>query len=118
MYCYNCMSKIADGSVKCPFCGMAASVQNAEHQLVCGTVLNGKYLVGQAIGEGGFGITYIGLDLNLELKIAIKEFYPNGYANRSSTVKNYVTFINNAQGRYFNDSKKQFLPALKFRENE
>ena len=113
MYCYNCMSKIADGSVKCPFCGMAASVQNAEHQLVCGTVLNGKYLVGQAIGEGGFGITYIGLDLNLELKIAIKEFYPNGYANRSSTVKNYVTFINNAQGRYFNDSKKQFLREAK-----
>ena len=70
VYCYNCMSKIADGSVKCPFCGMAASVQNAEHQLVCDTVLNGKYLVGNSIGEGGFGITYVGLDLNLNLKIA------------------------------------------------
>ena len=96
----------------CPHCGKSASEPNAPHQLACGTILNGKYLVGRAIGEGGFGITYVGLDLNLELKIAIKEFFPNGFATRSSSVSNTVT-INNSQGGYFNDSKNLFLREAK-----
>lgn len=113
MYCLNCMSRISKGSVVCPFCGKSVSEHNAPHQLESGTILNGKYLVGRAIGEGGFGITYIGLDLNLELKIAVKEFFPNGFANRSSTAANCVTIINSAQGGYFNDSKKMFLREAK-----
>ncbi len=113
MYCNNCMSQIPNVCVYCPICGAAVSEQNLEHQLPCGTRLNGKYLVGRVIGEGGFGITYIGLDCDLERKVAIKEYYPNGYANRSTTVRNDVTFINNSQGNYFSDSKQQFLREAK-----
>ena len=65
--------------------------------------------MGDAIGEGGFGITYVGFDLNLELKIAIKEFYPNGYANRNNTLGNNVTLNYQHEGEYFKNGKEQFL---------
>lgn len=90
MYCYHCMRKIADGSARCVHCGKPTFSSNYPHHLKPGTVLNNKFLVGAAIGEGGFGITYIGLDLILERKIAIKEFYPSGYANRNNTYSNEV----------------------------
>ncbi len=48
-----------------------------------GTILQNKYLLGKALGQGGFGITYIAFDLKLELKLAIKEFFPQGLAHRS-----------------------------------
>ena len=41
-----------------------------------GTVLQNKFIVGKAIGSGGFGNTYIGCNETLLCKVAIKEFYP------------------------------------------
>lgn len=72
MYCYHCMRKTADGSARCVHCGKPTFSSNYPHHLKPGTVLNNKFLVGDSIGEGGFGITYIGLDLILERKIAIR----------------------------------------------
>lgn len=109
MYCYHCMTKLEEGAQHCPHCGQRTEVQVVPHHLRQGTILNNKYLVGDAIGEGGFGITYVGFDLNLELKIAIKEFYPNGYANRNNTLDNNVTLNYQQKGEYFKNGKEQFL---------
>lgn len=69
----------------CPHCDyQLKQIKSASHQMQPFTILAGKYLVGKVIGEGGFGISYIGLDLNLELVVAIKEFYPNGFVTRES----------------------------------
>lgn len=51
--------------------------------LALGTILNGQYKIEKVLGQGGFGITYLGIDLNLELKVAIKEYYPEGLVTRS-----------------------------------
>ena len=83
MYCYHCMNNKGSESV-CPYCHKTHDAPVAAHQLRPGTVLNRKYLVGYVIGEGGFGITYIGRDTTLDVRVAIKEFYPAGYTNRNS----------------------------------
>ena len=75
--CMKCMHPLAAGETVCPECGRAYGSANAESfALKPGTILEGKYLVGEMLGQGGFGITYIGFDLLLEQKVAIKEYYP------------------------------------------
>jgi serine/threonine protein kinase len=32
-----------------------------------------QYVIGERLGQGGFGITYRGFDLKLRMKVAIKE---------------------------------------------
>ena len=65
------MNPVSDGE-SCKSCGLTAgSYTPNENHLPPGTVLNGRYLIGRVLGEGGFGITYIGCDLRLELKVAI-----------------------------------------------
>ena len=34
------------------------------------------YVIKNVLGRGGFGITYLAIDTNLDRKVAIKEFYP------------------------------------------
>ena len=91
--CIHCMSETEGVKGEpCPKCGhILGQAREVTHQLKPYTILQGKYLVGDVLGEGGFGITYIGLDLNLEMKVAIKEFYPNGYATRESASTSHLT---------------------------
>lgn len=51
--------------------------------LKVGTLLeNGKYRIEKMIGQGGFGMTYLGEQVNLGRKVAIKEFFMKEYCNR------------------------------------
>lgn len=109
-YCVHCMSPIEETDKECPFCGKPIQAEIPEHHLHPGTVLNEKILVGAALGEGGFGITYIGRDLNLDIKVAIKEYYPNGYVNRSNTTSANVTVGLSAEKQnFFNKGRERFL---------
>lgn len=49
-----------------------------------GAILNGKYMIGKVLGKGGFGITYVGYNLNEKRRIAIKEFFPSGIVYRNT----------------------------------
>ena len=71
------MHALAAGETFCSECGRPyGSVETEPFALKPGTILDGKYLVGEMLRQGGFGITYIGFDLLLEQKVAIKEYYP------------------------------------------
>lgn len=81
--CENCFEETEDSA--CPRCGYAPGESAVDHSmLVPGSVLLGKYIVGQVIGKGGFGVTYLAYDTVRDKKVAIKEYFPYGIARRSA----------------------------------
>jgi len=79
--CMGCMAPATADHV-CPLCGWnrhatAASVLH----LPPGTRLQ-NYVLGRVLGQGGFGITYLGWDLQLQRKVAVKEYFPQAIASR------------------------------------
>ena len=120
--CTNCMRERRNPDGVCEFCGFdVRTFELPRHHMRPFTILAGKYLIGNAIGEGGFGITYLGMDLNLEVRVAIKEYYPQGFAVRDSrtndsTVWSYSestqTFFEEGREKFINEAKT----IAKFRE--
>ena len=85
-YCPHCMNE-ASGSV-CKRCGKPLSWEPGLDQLPAGTMLDGsglhRYLTGAAIGQGGFGITYIAVEPESGRRVAVKECYPIQCAMRGA----------------------------------
>lgn len=52
-----------------------------QHSLKTGVILR-NYEIIRVLGEGGFGITYLAKDIELGLKIVIKEYFPNEFSIR------------------------------------
>lgn len=74
--CPNCFDAEYD-SGECLKCGFREIYnQRSPRALPGGTILNGRYIVGKVLGEGGFGITYKACDLNGGGICAMKEYAP------------------------------------------
>jgi serine/threonine protein kinase len=62
------------------------------------TILADKYRIERAIGEGGFGQVYLGHDLTMERKVAIKELLrPSGEASADEWQSYQLRFRREAQ---------------------
>ena len=82
--CYNCFSQRENPEGPCPYCGfdLGENAKKFPVALRAGTVLNDRYIVGRVLGQGGFGITYLAYDTQLQTKVAVKEYMPNDIATR------------------------------------
>lgn len=71
------------GASICPYCGQGEDAhQHHPLYLKPHTLLQNQYVTGRVLGQGGFGITYLGLDLRLRKSVAIKEYLPSTLATR------------------------------------
>ena len=71
--CYNCFQEKPDAAGPCPHCGFDLEENEKKFPVAlrAGTVLNGRYIVGRVLGQGGFGITFLAMDTQLNSKVAI-----------------------------------------------
>ncbi len=107
--CFGCMEYMESESESCQ-CGFKeAEYESEPHHLKPGTMLKERYQVGKVMGEGGFGITYVGRDMVLDLKVAIKEFYMSGYVNRNNTYSTLVRASVGSHTELFERNREKFL---------
>lgn len=109
--CESCFAEIT--AEPCGCCGFSKSGYiNDPSVLPCGSILMGRYIIGKTLGKGGFGITYLAYDIRTDKTVAVKEFYPNGIANRTtgnptvtvSTAEDANVFQKGAE-KFYNEAK-------------
>lgn len=66
------------------------------------------YRIEKVLGQGGFGITYLAVDLNLDRYVAIKEFFPKDYCDRDDATS-HVTLGTQGSKEFVNRLKVKFL---------
>lgn len=69
---------------------------------------HGKYKIVKILGQGGFGITYLAIDLGLDKLRAIKEFFPKDYCDRNETTSQ-VTLGTSNTAEFVDKLKKKFI---------
>lgn len=110
--CPSCFSEKTSDET-CPYCGWRDGTQpNSPFYLPVQTILRGKYLLGRVLGQGGFGVTYLGWDLDLGIKLAIKEYLPREFAGRSTGDMTITPYSGEARN-YFAKGLEKFLDEAK-----
>lgn len=112
--CYNCFGELKADEKVCPRCGCSADLKNEEkypNALTCGTILNGRYIVGRVLGQGGFGITYVAWDYQSKNSVAIKEYFPDTMAIRTDHIS--VFPYNADREESYTYGKEKFLQEAK-----
>jgi len=87
--CPSCLTENPDGTVICMTCGtpLALTENLSTYHLPSDTLLRQRrYRIENTLGEGGFGITYKGMDLTTSANVAIKELWPEKAIRQGMTV--------------------------------
>ena len=104
--CPFCM-QMTEGDT-CSHCGKNVNYAGSPAHLPAGYVVSGKhpYVLGAALGQGGFGITYLALDMVTNQRVAIKEYYPT-YCSARTSHSNVTAYSN--QEDVYAKGKERFL---------
>ena len=97
-------------------------MEKNSYSLQRNTGLIGRYVIQEVLGQGGFGITYLGIDKLYGNKVAIKEYYPQKIAMRKAQYKDVVTVTSIEEKNNYDKGKKRFLDEAqvmaRFNKNE
>ena len=74
--CPYCMEELPEAAVRCPRCGKGFVGRNPAGSLPVGTVLAGRYTVGELLALDGEGILYRGVENLGGFRVTIKEYMP------------------------------------------
>ena len=74
--CPYCLQLLPDGAQSCPHCGKSFAGRNPGGTLPVGTVLAGRYTVGEMLSIDGEGILYRGAENLGRFRVTIKEYLP------------------------------------------
>ena len=111
--CYSCFAEKSTSGA-CPHCGYDPASDEGKYPIAlrAGSILNGRYIVGRVLGQGGFGITYLAQDYQTKGLVAIKEYLPTEFAGR--TTGTYAVQVYSGDRREnFEYGKEQFLAEAK-----
>ena len=110
--CYNCFCEKPIPDRPCVYCGFNNEPSRVRRNcLTPGTVLNNRYVVGVALGVGGFGITYKCYDNNVGGICAIKEYFPSSYAERQQGQT--AVYVSDENKERYNHVLKRFVEESK-----
>ena len=106
--CYHCFREKGAETV-CPFCGYDPTGSAKKHPMALRpeSILNGRYILGRVLGQGGFGITYIAQDYQTKERVAVKEYFPTEFAGRTNGT--HVQIYSEEREAGFAYGKAQFL---------
>ena len=76
------------------------------------TLQDGNYRILKVLGQGGFGITYLAIQVRLDRKVAIKEFFMKNFCERNETTRQ-VTLGTAGSREIVNSCRKKFLKEAK-----
>mgnify|MGYP000030072379 CR=1 FL=1 len=82
--CFSCMQLVDTKDAVCPHCGYDNHDRQNGPGYLPEVLLYHQYQIGKMLGRGGFGVTYMGYDLNLMRRVAIKEYFPRDLSSRDS----------------------------------
>lgn len=107
--CKNCFQEYNEDFGLCPLCGYVdGEPPEKPFCLSPGTIIAGRYIIGQELNSGGFGIVYKAWDKKLDTVLAIKEYYPSGLVNRQPGSTD-VMLVATKREREFVYGKTRFL---------
>lgn len=113
--CIGCMRPL-DSDGGCSFCGLKQEEYSPIPRcLTPGTELVSRYVTGKVLGEGSFGITYMGWDKTMDIPVAIKEYFPSDMVSRDVICgsDNNVYLYESGKKKDYDDYLKKFWNEAK-----
>ncbi len=111
--CLKCFNIFDEEYEVCPHCGyIVGALPEIAYHIYPGTILNDRYVIGTTLGHGGFGITYNAWDQQLNIHVAVKEYFPSGLVNRIPGTSEVLLLSGEKQKQYY-DGLKQFMNEAK-----
>jgi serine/threonine protein kinase len=107
-HCPGCFEN-KQGLAACPHCGYDESAPRSQLLMPHGTILAGTYRIGRVLGRpGGFGVTYLAWDTQLQQRVAVKEYLPRDKVGRDASTLQISVHMPE-QEAHFNFGLDQFL---------